>query len=116
MILCYLGTKYIRLVCIQQKAKDQDFSCSAVEVCMNNNKSRPKIHERAKYRIQVCGIVSENWEDYFSGMTIRVNDQPDQEPETILTGWLEDQAALLGVLNLLHEWGHALIFVEYLSG
>ena len=78
-------------------------------------KSKPKIHERAKYRIRVCRTVGETWEDYFSGMTIRVKDEPEQEPETILTGWLADQAALLGMLNLLHDWGHSLISVEYLS-
>jgi hypothetical protein len=79
-------------------------------------KSKPKIHERAKYSIQVCGVVGESWADYFSGMTIRIQDEPDQEAETMLTGWLPDQAALLGMLNLLNEWGHSLISVEYLPG
>ena len=80
---------------------------------MKQIKSKPKIHERAKYRIQVCGAVGESWADYFSGMTIRVKDEPNQEPETMLTGWLADQAALLGMLNLLNDWGHSLISVEY---
>jgi len=79
-------------------------------------KSKPKIHERAKYRIQVCGAVGESLTDYYSGMTIRINDESDQEPETMLTGWLADQTELLGLLNLLHDWGHSLISVEYLSG
>jgi hypothetical protein len=79
-------------------------------------KSKPKIQERAKYRIRVCGIVGESWAEYFSGMTIRVKDEPEQEPETTLSGWLADQTALLGMLNLLHDWGHALISVEYLPG
>ena len=82
---------------------------------MEQNKSKPKIHERAKYRIRVCGIVGESWADYFSGVTIRVKDEPEHEPETILTGWVPDQTALLGIFNLLHDWGHALISVEYLS-
>jgi hypothetical protein len=82
---------------------------------MEQYKSKPKIHERAKYRIRVCGIVGESWADYFSGMTIRVKDEPGQESETTLIGWLADQAALLGMLNLLHDWGHSLISVEYLS-
>jgi hypothetical protein len=83
---------------------------------MEQHKSKPKIQERAKYRIQVCGIVGESWADYFSGMTIRVQDEPGQEPETKLTGWIVDQAALLGMLNLLHDWGHPIISVEYLPG
>jgi hypothetical protein len=78
--------------------------------------SKPKIHERAKYRIQVCGVVGESYADYYSGMTIRIIDEPDQDPETMMTGWLPDQAALLGILNLLNDWGHSLISVEYLSG
>jgi hypothetical protein len=73
----------------------------------------PKIHERAKYRIRVFGIVRKNWEDYYSGMTIILKDEPDQAPETILTGWLADQTALQGLLNLLNDWGHVLISVEY---
>ena len=83
---------------------------------MEQYKSKPKIHERAKYCIHVCGIVGESWADYFSGMTIRVKDESEQEPETILTGWLPDQAALLAMFNLLHDWGHPLISVEYLPG
>jgi hypothetical protein len=82
---------------------------------MEQCEPKPKIHERAKYRIRVCGIVGENWADYFSGMTIRVKDKPEQEPETILTGWLSDQAALLAMFNLLYDWGHSLISVEHLS-
>jgi hypothetical protein len=78
--------------------------------------SRPKIHKRAKYRIQVCGVVGESWADYFSGMTISIQDEPDQEPETMLIGWLPDQVGLLGMLNLLHDWGHSIISVEYLLG
>lgn len=83
---------------------------------MEQYKSKPKIHDRAKYRIHVCGIVGESWVDYFSGMTIRVKDESEQEPETILTGWLPDQAALLAMFNLLHDWGHPLISLEYLHG
>ena len=83
---------------------------------MIQEQSNLKIHAQAKYRIKVCGIVGENWEDYFSGMTIRIDDQPGHEPETMLTGWLPDQAALLGMLNLLYDWGHSLISVEYLPG
>ena len=78
--------------------------------------SKPKIHERAKYRIQVCGIVGESWADYFAGMTIRVKEEQEKDPETILSGWIPDQTALLGMLNLLHDWGHSLISVEYLHG
>ena len=78
--------------------------------------TKPQIHERAKYRIHVCGIVGESWADYFAGMTIRVKEEPEQDPETILSGWIPDQTALLGMLNLLHDWGHSLISVEYLPG
>ncbi|MFC2054993.1 hypothetical protein ACFLV7_11970 [Chloroflexota bacterium] len=81
---------------------------------LNQSHSNPKIHERAKYRIRVCGIVGESWADYFSGMTIRVEDELEQKPETMLIGWLPDQTALLGMLNLLHDWGHSIISVNYL--
>jgi hypothetical protein len=82
---------------------------------VEQNKSKPKIHERAKYRIRVCGIVGESWADYFSGMTIHIKDETEQEPETILTGWVPDQSALLAMFYLLHDWGHSLISVECLS-
>ena len=83
---------------------------------MEQIESKPKFHEQAKYRIHVCGVVEDSWTDYFSGMTIRVKDEPEQEPETNLTGWVADQAALLGVLSRLHDWGHVLISIEYISG
>ena len=86
-----------------------------VEVKVEQTTSRPIFHEPVKYSIHICGIVGENVVDYYSGMIIQNIEKPDQEPETRLTGWLADQASLMGMLNLLHDWGHSLISVEYLS-
>lgn len=81
---------------------------------MKQPESKPKLHKRAKYHLRVCGVVDENWADYFAGMTLKVTADDNQDSETVLIGWLEDQASLLGMLSLLHDWGHALITVQYL--
>jgi hypothetical protein len=50
------------------------------------------------YEIRIEGLVSEHWSGWFEGLAIRQS----SDEETILSGNLSDQAALLGVLNKLH--------------
>jgi hypothetical protein len=60
------------------------------------------------YEIHVEGQLTDRWSDWFQGLAIR-NDLND---ETILSGPLPDQAALIGVLNKIHTLGLILISVK----
>ena len=59
------------------------------------------------YEIRVGGHLTDRWSDWFDGLAIR----KDPGGETILSGPLADQAALLGVLNKIHALNLALISV-----
>jgi hypothetical protein len=77
---------------------------------------RPKYESPGVYTIHVDGRVNEVWSDRLGGLTI-VTIEPDDDsvrPETILKGYLPDQAALLGVLNTLYNNRYPVLFVRYL--
>lgn len=63
------------------------------------------------YRIRVQGMLGEHWSDYFGGLQIVATHQRDP-PETVLSGEVVDQSALLGVLNALYDMGFALLAIE----
>lgn len=60
------------------------------------------------YEIRVQGHLTDRWADWFDGLAIR------NEPggESILTGQICDQAALLGVLSKLQALNLTLISVN----
>jgi len=81
------------------------------------------IDQPATYRITVQGWVSQPWEDWFGGLSVShlelaQDDQPGGNcpPKpvevTILTGQVEDQAALLGTLQKLYSFGLPILSLE----
>lgn len=60
------------------------------------------------YEICVEGHLSENWSDWFDGLTIHI------EPggKTIISGSFIDQAALFGALIKIHSLNLSLISVN----
>jgi len=54
-----------------------------------------------KVEIRTTGYIDERWEEWFSGLTI----QHSQSGETILEGFLPDQAALYGIIARLRDLG-----------
>jgi hypothetical protein len=52
-----------------------------------------------QYEIQIKGLLSHDWTDWFDGMQMCYL----ESGETILTGVLADQSALLGILNKLNR-------------
>jgi len=60
------------------------------------------------YEIQVEGKLSERWKGWFEGLAIN----PGPGGNTVLSGLLVDQAALLGVLNKIHAVNLTLVSVE----
>ena len=69
----------------------------------------------AVYRIRVSGEVPARWSNRLAGMSITVDLAEDGRPVTTLTGTLEDQASLVGVLNSLYELRLPVLTVECLN-
>lgn len=77
--------------------------------------TRRSVHaEPMAYRIQVRGRLSREWSDHLGGLSIDVSGEPGQQV-TQLSGWVADQAALLGILNGLYDLGFPLMSVESLT-
>ncbi len=66
------------------------------------------MEKRFIYEIRVEEHLTDRWADWFDGLVIR--NEPNGE--TVLTGWINDQAALLGVLSKLQALNVALISVQ----
>jgi hypothetical protein len=72
---------------------------------------RLTIDRAATYRIKIQGSMSQSWTDYLGALEIDVSHESDW-PVTTLSGFVQDQAALLGVLNGLYDLGYPLLTVE----
>lgn len=57
------------------------------------------------YQIRIEGHLGPQWTDWFGGLTITLEDNGD----TTLTGPVEDQAALHGLLKKVRDLGMPLI-------
>lgn len=71
--------------------------------------------EPAPYRVCVHGRVSERWVGELSDMKPTVFVHPNGVTETELKGVVTDQAALLGIINLLYDLGNPILRVERLD-
>lgn len=60
------------------------------------------------YEIRVEGNLTGGWSEWFEGLTIC----NDQDGETLLSGSLPDQAALIGVLTKIQALNLTLISVQ----
>jgi hypothetical protein len=59
------------------------------------------------YQLRIKGQLGPRWTEWFGGMTITLEDNGDM----LLTGPMEDQAALHGVLRKVRDLGMPLISV-----
>jgi hypothetical protein len=59
------------------------------------------------YRFRVKGHIESQWDDWFSGLSIMC----DANGDTVLSGTVQDQAALYGILVKLHNLNLPLIAV-----
>jgi hypothetical protein len=53
-------------------------------------------------RIRILGGIPGTWHDRMADLSISTTWESGREPTSLLSGRLEDQAALIGVLNTLH--------------
>ena len=72
--------------------------------------------ERARYAIRVQGRLEPRWAEHLGGLKPTIRDGGGQTEITDLTGWVADQAALMGVLEQLYSRGLTLLKLERLTG
>ncbi len=60
------------------------------------------------YQIRVEGHLDRRWSDWFDGFTITY----PSDNETLLQGWVADQAALHGLLMKIRDLGLSLLSVK----
>ena len=82
---------------------------------MGQNGQRLTLYELVTYRIRVQGVLDPGCSEYVGGMAISTDSEGGQYPVTTLSGQLLDQAALLGVLNLLYNRRLPILLVECLA-
>ena len=70
---------------------------------------------RARYQIRVQGRLDPLWAERLGEMTLAVHDRSGASSITDITGWIADQAALMGVLGQLYALGVTLLSVERLD-
>ena len=73
-----------------------------------------KVYESATFRIHVQGALDQSWSNYYADMAIHTEIDPEEHAVATLTGQVQDQAALLGVLNRLVDMGLSLLLVQYI--
>ena len=67
--------------------------------------------EKAVYRIRIQGRIDPRRRKWFEPLEVRA----EEEGITVLEGWVEDQAALFGLLNRLRDLAITLIGLEKLK-
>lgn len=60
------------------------------------------------YEIHVKGHLDSQWSDWFEGMELKLMDNG----ETVLSGRIVDQAALMGILNKLNRLNLTLLSIN----
>lgn len=68
------------------------------------------------YAIHIDGQLPLSWGDYLGDVSIKYVEAEvgGDRPITVIKGTLADQAALLGILNMLYNNNYPLLFVRYL--
>ncbi len=79
---------------------------------MNQDHQPLRMDQPALYRIQVQGCIGEQRSDWFNGMEIALDAGGDNPPVTTLVGTVADQAALLGLLQIMYLLGLPILLVK----
>ena len=77
--------------------------------------SRTPVLSRTVYRLRVEGRLDELAFDYVDDVTLALAIAPSGQTVTTLTCTLKDQESLVGLINLLHDFGLRLISVERIN-
>ncbi len=82
---------------------------------MNQEEKLYLFDQPGRYRIFVQGQLSTRLSSQLSDMEIIVQETESQQPVTILTGEVRDQAALMSILNALYDMRCSVLKVEQLD-
>lgn len=64
------------------------------------------------YQIRVVGMIDECWLEHIEGLQISIQPWRNDQQVTQITGWLANQTALSGLLDLLNDLGRVILTVE----
>jgi len=67
------------------------------------------------YQIRILGELDERWLAHLEGLEISTNPWGKYQKVTQISGWLADQTALSGLLDLLSDLGKVILTVERLE-
>jgi hypothetical protein len=81
---------------------------------MNQPKCGPG-PDQAIYRIRVRGQLDETWSQWFNGLTIACEPASDRTSITTLTGAVDDQPKLRGILARMWDLNLTVLSVERLA-
>lgn len=70
---------------------------------------------RCHIRLTIRGILDQSWSDYFGPLVIEPRRENGEEDTTIITGFVPDQSAFVGILNSLQGFNLTLLAVNYLT-
>lgn len=69
----------------------------------------------ATYQIKVQGRLRKGWADWFDDLTVTVEQSESKPTITTLTGLVQDQAALHGLLNRIRDLSIPLLSVQLID-
>jgi hypothetical protein len=72
---------------------------------------RDQLDRPAFYRIRARGRLAADWSDWFNGLALQAG-QDEGGPVVTLSGYVQDQSALQGILNKLANLNLKLLGVE----
>lgn len=84
------------------------------DTCSPDTSQHLRMTQPMAYQIKVFGWLDQDWSDWFDGLTITTQAEADNQPVTVLTGCVIDQAALHGILNKIANLGLPLLAVKCL--
>ena len=67
------------------------------------------------YQIRIVGKIDAHWLDCLECLQISTSPWGNYQIVTQISGWLADQTALSGLLNLLNDLGRVILTVERLE-
>ena len=106
-----------KAIMIMQAINRMDEACRRINLMSTKTTLAQNVHpgKPTRYKIMVEGLISENWSERLGGMKIVIHSRANQKPMTVLSGLLQDQSALFGVLNSLHELHMPVIKVNQIN-
>ena len=82
---------------------------------MTVDQTRPFFSERGLYQIRVKGLLDGAWANYFDGLTMTAEEHRSGLATTLISGLIEDQAALHGILERIRDLNLQLLMVQRLD-